>query len=144
MVTLKIIDYKQYRKKIIITESIENEIELILQIKNHFPELRIRISLEELRIINDIVYQMMEENNQTYFFFEYMDMVISSTLYQSLDVDKLDRQILIENFQICNIQNILNDSQLIDINKQVEEQLSKKEKIIIPIEVRCENGKTKF
>ena len=144
MINLKVIHYQQCKKKIILDESIKHEIDLINQFKNHFSELRIRVSLEELIIINEVVYEMLEENNQSNSFFEYMDRIISNALYYSLDTDRFDRKKLIDSFQIYTTSDILNSRQLKDIHKQFEKQMSKKKKALIQMEVRCKNGKTKF
>lgn len=144
MITLKIIDYEEHRKKILIEQSIENEIDLIYNVKNHFPELKLRISLEELTAVNNIVYKVLNKNHQSNLLFEYMDRIIANSLFHSMNIDQFNIENLLDSFTLYTESDVLNDSQLREMNQQIKKEMMKIKKKTKLIEIRCNHGQTKF
>lgn len=99
---MKILDYNKEKKQICIDDAIYDQICLIQSIKAHYPELKKRLNLKELKALNEIIYDLFASKNSDNYF-ECMDRIISNSLYKAIsENEKFDVDIIKKNLFIMN------------------------------------------
>lgn len=79
---MSMIDYKKSKKDLLISQTLEDQKTLIENIKQQYgKDFKNRLSLKELKTVDEIIYQKLEEKNKVDIFYEFADKVISAAIF---------------------------------------------------------------
>lgn len=115
------IDYKKTKKEILINKALEDQKMLIENVKQQYGiDFKNRLTLQELQTVNEIIYQKLEEKDEVDIFYEFIDKVISTALFSSVNCEPLNINGLIEAINIANMYYMVFTS---DDLKQIKQQI---------------------